>query len=91
MTTVIDSYPSDSDGYTHFFCRETISGLVVATVEGLEYDYTGPPDLQGTPVHQKGDPVTTIIVGLDEQREFEIPGTILSLEFPDGTTWTPGD
>jgi hypothetical protein len=88
-TTVVDTWASDSDGYTHFFCHPPIDGIVVAEVSGLTHEYMGPIDSQGNPSFMKGDPVTEVTVGLQGSRDFEIPGTVEKITFPDGTVWTP--
>lgn len=89
MPTVVDHYPSDSEGYTHYVLARPYRGTVTATVTGLTYGYTGPLDANGEPVWHKGDPVPTVTATLNDQRDFELAGTVSLLTFDDGTTWSP--
>lgn len=86
---VVASYPSDSPGYTHFVLDVSFEGEVVADVDGLTYGYTGPPDVQGTPTHERGDAVPTVSATINGGRDFELAGDVKKLTFSDGTTWSP--
>jgi hypothetical protein len=76
MTQVLLARDADSPGYTHFVVADPIVGLVQADTTDDQAD----DGLQ---------PLTGYSIELDGQREFDVPGTISSVTFPDGDSWTP--
>lgn len=91
MPKVIHSYPSDSEGYTHFILDFPYTGEVVADIDGVAYDHYVMDGVSDAPIHLPGDVVPQVSVGLQASREFELAGTVKTIHFDDGTTWTPGE
>lgn len=76
MTQVLLVRPADSPGYTRFLVADAIVGQVVVDTVDHEAD-------------DGHEPLDGYSIQLEGQREFDAPGEIASVTFPDATVWTP--
>lgn len=88
MATILHVGESDHDGYTRFIMLEPVHGkVVVANGEQGLVKVGGHPTSGEERDETRGEAGS--VLHLDGQREFHAPGTIESVTFPDGTSWTP--